>query len=95
MIYDPYKLGFSYYCDNKTISYNILNTMALKYTRMFSCVDFFMDNEVIETHSPLWDIHLNEKRKMMNKIKKKTKMRLMQMIKTIEKGIKRCPFLEI
>lgn len=63
MTYDPYKLGFSYYCDNKTLAYTILNTMALKYTRMFACADFFMDNEVIETHSPIWDIHLNEKKK--------------------------------
>lgn len=63
MIYDPYKLGFSYYCDNKTIAYTTLNTMALKYTRMFACADFFMDNEVIESHSPIWDIHLNEKKK--------------------------------
>lgn len=63
MIYDPYKLGFSYYCDNKTIPYPILNTLALKYTRMFQCADFFMDSEVLDTHSPLWDIHLNEKKK--------------------------------
>ena len=63
MTYDPYKFGFSYYCDNKTIPYSILNTMALKYARMFQCTDFFMDNEVLETNSPLWDIHLNENKK--------------------------------
>jgi hypothetical protein len=35
MFYDPYKLGFSFYCDQKIISYDILNAIATKYVRMF------------------------------------------------------------
>ena len=49
MYYDPYKMGFSYYCDQKTISYNILNACAMKYVKIFHCLDFFMDEHVIET----------------------------------------------
>ena len=49
MYYDPYKMGFSYYCDQKTISYNILNACAMKYVKIFNCLDFFMDEHVIET----------------------------------------------
>lgn len=94
MIYDPYKLGFSYYCDNKTISYNILNTMALKYTRMFSCVDFFMDNEVIETHSPLWEIHLNEKKKKDEQEKEDNQNETdANDKKELKKALKDAPFL--
>ena len=61
MTYDPYKLGFSYYCDNKILPYTILNTMAMKYVCTFHCIDFFMDNNILETQSILWDIHFNDK----------------------------------
>lgn len=42
MYYDPYKLGFSYYCD-QYLPYDILNTVAMKYVMTFKCYDFFMD----------------------------------------------------
>jgi hypothetical protein len=47
MFYDPYKQGFSYYCDSTGIPYNMLNAVAMKYVLMFRCRDFFVDNNVI------------------------------------------------
>ena len=46
MYYDPYKLGFVYYCDTNTISYSILNAAAMKYCLAYRCRDFFVDNEI-------------------------------------------------
>ncbi len=52
--YDAFKKGFSYYSDIQSISYSILNAVAMKYTRVFSCVDLFMDDSVYpERPSPL------------------------------------------
>lgn len=47
MYYDAYKMGFSYYSDI-TIPYNILNAVALKYVKIYKCVDFFMDEKIME-----------------------------------------------
>jgi len=46
MFYDTYKQGFSYYSDIKTIPYDLLNAVAMKFTMLYGCLDFFMD-EVI------------------------------------------------
>lgn len=46
MFYDTYKQGFSYYSDIKTIPYDLLNAVAMKFTMLYGCRDFFMD-EVI------------------------------------------------
>jgi len=45
MHYDPYKLGFSYYCD-QYVTYEILNAVAMKYVLTFNCRDFFVDELV-------------------------------------------------
>jgi hypothetical protein len=42
MYYDPYKIGFAYYCD-QYVPYDILNAVAMKYVLMFQCRDFFVD----------------------------------------------------
>ena len=34
MYYDAYKLGFSYYSDTSSLSYNLLNAVAMKYCRI-------------------------------------------------------------
>ena len=47
MFYDIFKQGFSYYCDQPVIPYDILNSVAMKYVARFSCMDFFMDEYVL------------------------------------------------
>jgi len=59
MYYDPYKMGFSYYAD-QYISYNILNAVAMRYVRIYQCMDFFMDEIIAKTASPLIDVHKKE-----------------------------------
>ena len=46
MYYDPFKRGFAYHTD-QNISYSLLNTVVMKYVRMFRCLDFFIDEEEI------------------------------------------------
>jgi len=43
MLYDIYKMGFSYYSDQQSIPYDILNAAAMKYVVVFKCLDFFID----------------------------------------------------
>lgn len=44
MFYDIYKRGFSYYCDNAVMPYEIMNAVAMKYVVTFCCRDFFVDS---------------------------------------------------
>jgi len=64
MFYDTYKQGFSYYSDMKTIPYDVLNTVAMKYTIVYRCRDFFMDETVFPESfvSPLIKIQEEEKK---------------------------------
>ena len=70
MFYDPYKLGFSYYCD-QYVPHNILNAVAMKYVLKFQCRDFFMDEHVVpETSpSPLLKLVIEEKKVKENQDK--------------------------
>ena len=65
MFYDPYKLGFAYYSDVNSIPYHTLNAVAMKYCRIFKCMDFFIDQNIVskENESPLVKIHHIEKKK--------------------------------
>lgn len=65
MFYDAYKMGFSFYSDEKTISYDILNTVAMKYVTMYRCVDFFVDEAVVpkEKCSPFIKLYFTEEPK--------------------------------
>lgn len=83
MYYDPYKMGFSYYCDQKTVSYGILNAVAMKYVKIYRCLHFFIDENIVpeEKCSPFIDIHFKEKEESKEKkqvqqhfIKRKTTM---------------------
>jgi len=47
MFYDIFKQGFSYYCDQPVVPYDMLNSVAMKYVARFSCMDFFMDEYVL------------------------------------------------
>lgn len=82
--YDPYKMGFSYYSDQKVISYDILNAVAMKYVIIYRCRHFFIDEFVIpkEHPSPLIDLYFKEKIESKEKkvdkshfIKRKTTMK--------------------
>ena len=54
MYYDAYKLAFSYFCDQRSVSYNVLNAVAMKYVRRFCCLDFFVDEAIWK--SPLLEM---------------------------------------
>jgi len=58
MFYDAYKLGFSYYCDQNVVSYDILNAVAMKYVMLYNCAHFFIDELVLpeDIETPL-NIH--------------------------------------
>jgi hypothetical protein len=45
--YDAFKMGFSFYSDEKTISYEVLNAIAMKYVLLYRCRDFFIDESVV------------------------------------------------
>lgn len=71
MYYDPYKLGFAYYSDNTSIPYHLLNAIAMKYVRMFRCLDFFFDNQDLKQISILQKIHSEEEKKEQSEEEKK------------------------
>jgi hypothetical protein len=94
MFYDAYKLGFSFYCDQKVISYDILNAAAMKYVTMFRCRHFFMDELIVPTehNSPLIDIHFPPEKKAKSVIKKQNDNKVMsRWINQFEKNEKNDP----
>jgi hypothetical protein len=62
MFYDPYKMGFSYYCDQNVVSYDILNAVAMKYVMMYNCYFFFMDEMLLPEKNPLKMHYLENKK---------------------------------
>lgn len=76
MYYDPYKLGFIYYCDTNSISYPILNAVAMKYCTIYRCHDFFTDNEKIpnEEETTFIKLHCKEEPKKEKSNKKTNKI---------------------
>jgi hypothetical protein len=64
MFYDAYKLGFSYYCDQNVVSYDILNAIAMKYVITYQCLPFFIDEMVLpEDYKVSLKIHYVEDKK--------------------------------
>jgi hypothetical protein len=65
MFYNSYKQGFSYYSDINSIPYALLNSVAMKYVLIYHCVDFFVDNEIMEDifESPFIKIYYTEEKK--------------------------------
>jgi hypothetical protein len=61
MYYDAYKLAFSYFCDQRSVSYNVLNAVAMKYVRRFCCLDFFVDESIWK--SPLMELWKDAEKK--------------------------------
>jgi len=76
MYYDPYKLGFAYHCDQH-LTYDILNTIAMKYVMTFKCYDFFMDEleRPTDNQSKLLTIRADEEKQPASKTKKENNMR--------------------
>jgi hypothetical protein len=69
MYYDPYKMGFAYQSDQKTISYEILNACAMKYVKVFRCIDFFMDeSNILDYQNTLIPLHYPFEKKPRNKV---------------------------
>ena len=62
MYFDAYKLAFAFYCDQKVVSYDVLNAVAMKYVVQFRCRNFFLDEFILpkEYTSPLLKIHFSE-----------------------------------
>tara|TARA_Y100000022_G_scaffold50715_3_gene43021 strand:- start:4123 stop:4848 length:726 start_codon:yes stop_codon:yes gene_type:complete len=61
MYFDAYKLGFAYYSDENVIPYDVLNGCAMKYVEMFRCLDFFLDERIMEDRTlPIKTIHYKE-----------------------------------
>ena len=60
MNYDVYRFGFSYYSDNNSLNYELLNAVAMKYVKIFHCLDFFMDETFYD--SPLFNVFFAEKK---------------------------------
>lgn len=58
MMYDVYKMGFSYYSDQQNIPYDILNAAAMKYVIQFKCLDFFIDEKYHK--SPFLELYEKE-----------------------------------
>jgi hypothetical protein len=71
MYYDAFKKGFAYYADQASISYKILNTVAMKYVRVFSCRDLFIDDKYTPegSPSPLIKIEKDEEKKDKERMK--------------------------
>jgi len=72
MYYDIYKKGFAYYSDQSSMPYSILNTAVMKYVRVFSCRDLFMDDKVTPSDHPspliaLQDLDEKTEKKKINK----------------------------
>lgn len=65
MYYDAYKMGFAYFCDQKVISYDVLNAVAMKYVKIYRCRDFFMDEAITtkDNTSRLISVHYSEEKK--------------------------------
>jgi hypothetical protein len=70
MHYNCYKKGFSYYCDSQTMSYELLNVIAMKYVRMYMCRDLYIDNKFINNDNKVYESPLI---KLFNEFEKNEK----------------------
>ena len=65
LFYDAFKQGFSYYCDQKAISYDLLNAAAMKYVSIYKCLHFFIDETIVpeKNKSPFIKLYFTEETK--------------------------------
>ena len=69
MYYDMYRQGFTYYAEQNSIPYSVLNAMAMKYVTTFFCRDLFFDESTIteERMSPLYKVFNVDEKKVKTK----------------------------
>lgn len=65
MYYDVYKMGFAYFTESSFVPYEVLNSLAMKYVRVFRCRDLFIDNKItpLNYESPLIKLRKTEEQK--------------------------------
>lgn len=81
MFYDPYKLGFAYYCD-QSLPYDIINAVAMKYVVVFQCQEFFMDEHIVPENKPSPLLKLFEEDKPEKPLETKIEKEDMEKIKS-------------
>lgn len=81
MYYDAYKRAFAYYADI-SISYAVLNAVAMKYVSMYKCRYFFIDEGVCSDVSKSPFLHVHE----IEDVKKEKKDNIID--------VKKGPFLQ-
>jgi hypothetical protein len=86
MYYDVYKKGFAYYCDQQSIPYIILNTLAMKYVRLFLCRDLFVDETIDVECSPSPLIKLEKENLKMDNNKNKKENIDVDLKQTLKSG---------
>lgn len=91
IFYDTYKRGFAYYSDH-SVSYSIINAVAMKYVRLFFCRDLFMDNKISPEICPSPLIQLEETEEKNKTEKKNTEKNITAIDKDM---IKRAPFAKL
>jgi hypothetical protein len=78
MYYDLFRQAFVYYSDVQ-VNYSLLNLIAMKYVRMYSCRDFFVDSQVLpdDYTNPFNQMKEDEiEREKQKKKEKRVKMNL-------------------
>lgn len=88
MFYDAYKMGFSYYCDQNVVSYDILNAIAMKYVMTYNCYSFFIDELIISEQNQLKTHYLEDKKEENTQKKQQNNSFVKLKNYTSEKGVK-------
>ena len=72
MFYDLFRQAFAYFSDVH-MNYNTLNQCAMRYVRLYSCRDFFVDTNILPEHhvSPFNEMKKEEEKREKEKVKKK------------------------
>ncbi len=72
MYYHVFKEAFAYYSDQSNIPYRILNALAMKYSMMFRCRNWFIDEQVLDQiheTSPFLELYKQEEQSEIDKKK--------------------------
>ena len=78
MFYDAYKEGFTYYCDQTGLPTRILNTVAMKYTMTYRCLDFYTDEYDYPTNPSRMILSIREEIQKEEDKKRTTTQNLLQ-----------------
>jgi hypothetical protein len=78
MFYDAYKEGFAYYCDQTGLPTRVLNTVAMKYTMTYRCLDFYTDEYDYPTNPSRMILSIREEIQKEEDKKRTTTQSLLQ-----------------